>query len=420
MRQESVDNQGNVRHWRAGMEHYHRGCFEQAAAELHKVSSETGLTGSLGRYYEAMARRAVGLEALQAGRFDEAEGHLRAASEALGGYGDLAEYLARLYARSGKYDCCERQTAKVLQSKADSPQAWAQHAAAQWRCGEQAAAYLTVQEALRRFENDASLLLQLGLFKSAEGDYAGAAECFSKAAASDRSLADAYYYLAMAQAAQNDPLSAVKSLQQAYELRGGDLLLAHKLSLAARAASQQGHNVVIKLTGREAAPVGSHMRQLARYITTEGDFVDAMLALPESSCDQEMFSLLAGVLQMVLEEHPNYADLHFHAAGVYMRLGQIDKAIEHGCKAVAINGKYVRARILLGQCCAQAGRAQEAFEHLEQAIAAGGDWADVHCQAGELYLQLGKADQARQHLERAIQLNSRFTLATEMLSRMAA
>jgi tetratricopeptide (TPR) repeat protein len=415
-----IDTASAARHYGRGSELYHRGCYREAAQELAHINSREDLMGSLARYYQALANRAAGLDCLQQGRYAEAETHLRAAADAIGSRGDLAEYLAAVYARGGKYDLCQREAEKALKAQGGQADTWRRAALAQWRSGKGPAARMTLQEAMRRFPNDPGLHLQLGLFHSAQADYAEAAACFQSAVAADGGYADAHYYLALVHAARGQTVAAVRSFQRAFELRPADIMVAHKLSLAARAAGDQGHSVTIQLGPRPVAPSGSHMLQLARYLTAEGDLVEAMLALPVSEIDGELFGMLASVLKMALAEHPDYADLHYHAAAVFQRLGQLDWAMEHARSAIAINGRYVKARLMLGRLCMQTGATSEALEHLEQAIAAGGDWADVHCLAGELEMQHGQLGAARQHMQRALQLNAGYTRAATMLAKLAA
>jgi tetratricopeptide (TPR) repeat protein len=403
------------------MDLYHHGLYRQAATRLGQAGVGTDMQGTVARYYEAMANRAAGLEALREGRFDEAEGLLRAAADAIGRNGDLAGYLASLYAHKRDFRRCERETHKAVEISGEESFAWKRNSLAQWRCGQHEQAHLTIHEALRHFGDDLQLHLQQGLFYSVEGDYVRAKNCFQMALAADCSCAQAHYYLALCHSACGDTLAALKSFQQAFELQPDNLMIAYELSLSARAAAQAGHQFVIRLKDITSPPAeGSHMRQLANYITAEGDFVDSLLTLPCGETDAEMFGMLAGVLKMALDEHPRYADLHYHAAGVFQRLGQTDKAIEHARAAIAINEQYVKARLLLGRLCADVGRNAEALENIEAAIAAGGDWADVHCLAGELKIKAGRVQDARYNLERAIQINGKYWRAAETLFAIAA
>ncbi len=406
--------------YRCGMRQYHRRRYDRAVKALAKAEQEGGLTAMMARYYGALSHRAIGVQAMQAGRFDEAESHLRTAAERLGGDGDLTGFLARVYARTGRFSDCSRKTDKALSAKKNDAAAWLAHAQAQWRNGRREDAQITLRSALRQCGNDARLLMQMGLFLGGEGQWAEARERFFEATQADCADPDAHYYHALAAAATGDACQAVRSLQRAFELRPNDLILAHRLSLAAKAAALQGQEVPIRLPEDRAARDGSQMAQLAAYITSEVDFVDAFLSLPPSEVDGELFGVLAGALETALAEHPRYADLHHRASAVYRRLARADKALEHATAAVEINGRYVQARLNLARLYADSDNSAEALEHAERTIASGGDWPDAHCLAGELLMRLGRKADARRHLERALELNGNYSRAAEALASLAA
>jgi tetratricopeptide (TPR) repeat protein len=406
--------------YREGMRFYRQGCYSRAVEALSKVFHAKGLAGAVARYYHGMSCRALGVLALSQGKAAEAVRHLAAAAQSLGRQGDLPNYLACLYARTGRGADCIRQTEKALTTGGDDVRTWLRHTQAQWRTGRREEAQMTLRQALRRFGAQADLHNHLGLFLVAQGRLTEARECFAQAIQADCSNPDAHCYHALASAALNDGMTALRSFQRAYELRPSDMVLAHRLALAAKAADQQGHRVVIRLPEPTAAPSRSQMGQLARYLTLEGDFVDTFLVLPPSEIDTELFGVLEAALQTALAEHSDYADLHLRTSAVQTRLGRLEEAIHHARSAVAINGRYVRARLHLAKLCTEAGLQDEALEHLEQAMACGADWADVHCAAAELMIPRGRTQEAQQHLARALQLNPQYSRAAEAMSRLAA
>jgi len=406
--------------YQRGIRQYHKCRYDRAVRFLAQAEKQKGLTAVIARYYRALSHRAIGLQAMEAGRFNEAERHLRTAADCLGREGDLAGFLARLYARTGRLADCSRETDKALACRSDDARAWLAHAQALWRSGRREEAQLTLRSALRRCGEDAGLLVLLGLFLAAQGRVAEARGQFLRATHADGTSVEAHHFLGLAAAAMTDCRQAVRSLQRAFELRPNDLLLAHRLAMAARAAARQGHEVSIRLPETALAQNGTQMGSLARYITAEVDFVDAFLSLPVSEIDGQLFGVLAGALETALGDHPQYADLRHRASEVYRRLGQTAKALEHARAAVAINGGYVQARLQLARLCAESGAAAEAIEHAEQAIARGGDWPDAHCLAGELLVRAGRNDEARHHLERALKLNAGLSRAAETLASLAA
>ncbi|HAU38751.1 MAG TPA: hypothetical protein DCX07_13675 [Phycisphaerales bacterium] len=403
-----------------GIECYRNGQYDRAQAELSSLRDSGGILGRLGRFYYAMSHRLLGTEDLRAGRYDAAEGHFRTALEVVGPQGDLASYLAAIYARTGRADRCADAMERIADAQPDNPSLVRKLAQAQWRAGRRQQAYLTLSAALRRNPATGELLMQKGLFLAAEDRYAEARAALAAAVEADCANPDAHYYLALAAAAEGNPQAAVRSFQRAFDLRPGDCRIAYQLALAAKACKQQGVHVVLRLPEPRVQSAGSQVRQLARYCAAESDFVEAFLSLPDSQADGELFGMLVGVLQMALTEHPDYADLHYHCARGLLRLGRTAAAGEHARRAVEINPKYVKALVLLAKLCDREQRSDEAIAHLEQAIACGGDWPDVHCQAGELLGRHDRREAARRHLERALQLNHRYMRAAEQLRLLAA
>ncbi|MBL7133394.1 MAG: tetratricopeptide repeat protein [Phycisphaerae bacterium] len=404
-----------------GIDLYRQGRYEQAAAELASVSARSDMLGNVARFYAAMSQRAMGIEALREGRFEEAEKCLLAAAGSIGGEADLSGYLASLYAQTGRHDMCVAAMERTEQTGRADPSFYRKLAQARWRAGKRAEAYMTLTAALRELGPDSRLYVQLGLFYAAEERYDQAHEAMASAVEADCSNCDAHYHLGLVEAAQGHVQAAVRLFQRAFELRPGDLMLAYHLALAAKAGSQEGHDVVLRLPepGRQV-PSDSQIRQLARYITNEPAFIEAFLALPASAIDGELFGVLAGVVQMALDEHGDYADLNYYCSGIFHRLGRGELAIKYARRAVQTNPSYVRALLQIGRLCRQEGRDSEAIEYLRRAVACGADYPDAHLELAELMLRRKSPGPARKHLSRALELNPHYTPAAETLASMAA
>ncbi|MHC4983827.1 MAG: tetratricopeptide repeat protein, partial [Planctomycetota bacterium] len=156
------------------------------------------------------------------------------------------------------------------------------------------------------------------------------------------------------------------------------------------------------------------------YIASEPEFCEACLSLPESPMDLDLFEMLAGVVQMALTAHSDYADLHYYCSRIFDRLGRLDEAVEHARKALEINPRYVRAHLHMADVLARTDRCGDSAEHIEIAISCGADWPDVHCLAGELLLRLDERLRARKHFQRALELNANYARAAEALAKPAA
>ncbi|MDY6914477.1 MAG: tetratricopeptide repeat protein [Planctomycetota bacterium] len=411
---------GQTADYTEGVRLYRNSRYLQAIKRLESLRVRTDSIGRLAKFYRGMSHRAVGMDALQSGRFDLAERHLRAAAQCLGEQSDLASYLAKLYARTNRHTQCLRQMEQAAASRPDSVSTSRRLAQSQWAAGRRAEAYMTLSAAIRRLGGRAELYMQLGLFHAAEGRLAEARTALVRSVEADCTRYDTHRYLGLAAAAQSDHLAAAKSFQRAVQLQPNNVMLAYQLALAAKAAGEQGHQVAVHLPESVATPSGSRVLELARYVTTEHDFIEAMLNLPESEADGELFDLLAGVVRMALAEHPNYPDLHLCCSRILDRLGQGDEAMDYGRKAIQINPNYTQALLHLAELCAQAGREDEAIGLLQRAIANGADWPDVHCRIGELMKHRNAPNDARKHLQRALQLNANYGRAAEAMASLAA
>ncbi|MHC4563264.1 MAG: tetratricopeptide repeat protein [Planctomycetota bacterium] len=403
-----------------GVELYRGGHFDQAAEELNQLRDVPSMVSQVAAFYEGMAQRALGVAALREGKFDLAEGYLRNAAKIIGPEADLSAYLASLYARTGRADMCRLAMARLADESPDDATTQRKLAQAQWQAGRREEAMMTVLAALRRVGTDSGLHLQLGLFYSAEDRLAQARVCFQQAIDCDCDNADAHYYLALTFAARGKYDATVRELQRSFDLMPANLLVGYQLALAAKAAETQGFRVVLRLPEDHAPDTRSEMQRLARYVAEEPQFLDAMLAMPRSAIDDELFALLVGVVKTALSDHPDYADLHFHCSRILDRLDQSDDAMSHARKALAINPGYAQGLIHAGDLAAKVDLPAEAANFWQRAIAAGGDWPDVHYRLARVLTDSGDTERARRHLSSALTRNPRYTEAAEALRKLAA
>ena len=403
-----------------GMALYRAGRYDRALERLAGVCGREDLLGNLARFYTGMSHRALGIEALRRGALEPAQRHLRAAVGTLGREADLTSYLAAIYANTARYRACATEMEKVCDDDQAGPEAWRKLAQAQWRAGRRAEAYMTLTAAGRRFRLDPGLNLQLGLCYAAEERFAEAYECFRVAVEADCTNPEAHCCLAWSAAAQGAVQTAARSLQRALDLRPSDLMVALQLTLAAKAAAENGRPVVLRLPEPTPTPATSQVRQLANYVTAESDFIEAFLALPASPADAELFKMLAGILQMALAEHSQYADLHHYCGRVFRRLGRTGRALHHARRAVQINPRYVQALVALARMYAEQDELARAVGYVRRAIECGADWPDIHCLAGEWMIRLRRGEEAQTHLRRALQLKATYPRAAEALASLAA
>lgn len=399
-----------------------QGCFAEAAQELQDLITQDDTIGMLSRYHYAMAHRSLSGQALASGDFQAAQRHLKTAMATVGDNCELGGVLAGLYAQGSKTQECLRETEKASTARddEDSPEFHRRLAQAQWQAGRRQEAELTLSQAFRRFGPTGALHLQQGLFQAAENKFAEARKSLARAAKALCDDPDAHRYLGLAEAATGDAPAAARSFQRALDLRPDDLILAYQLSLAARAASQVGVDIVVRLPAPSPMPTNGNLQALAGRIAVEPDLVEALCSLPDNDMDNDLFALLIGAVELAIEAHPQYADLHLAASRTYARLDQQDAARTRAETALDINPVYVQARLYLAELCVSAGLDTQGARHYERAIRDGADWPDVHLRASEALISCGQNDPARRHLRRALELNAGFVPAARALEALAA
>lgn len=406
--------------FRDGMGAYRAGDYDAAVKALGPLAERDDVPGRMARYYCAMAHRSMGIEDIAAGRFDQAADHLRQAVALIGNRAELAEYLLLAYAGAGRYDRCAVEADVLCRTRPDDAGARVCLAQLQWRSGRREEAVMTLTRALRELGDIAELHLNLGLFHAAEEKFEPARRHLARAVECDCTSLPALRYLGLLESARGDFREAVRAFQRALALDPGDLLITYRLCLVAEAASPAGRPVIVSLPEPAACRCSSEIRRLAEFVVTETDFVEAFLALPASDMDEQLFGVLLSVLRAALAMHDDYADVHYLAAAVLLRLGDLQAARRHAERALGINPRYVKAMLLVADLDARCGLAAQAAASLQQAVAAGADWPDVHARLGDLLKENGKPALARHHYGRALQLNRGYTRAAEALASLAA
>ncbi len=344
---------------------------------------------------------------------------IKRARDVLGDSSSVALLLASLCRAAGNADRAEAHLQSAGGGGEGPAKVELDLADLQIRTGRSQQAMLTLCDALRRHWREPILHLRMGLLYARQEDYSQARKHLSFCVQFAPKNADGHYWLGMCHAVINDPAQAAMSLARAHELRPDRVVWAYQLAQVTRAAADRGIQVDLPIVPAAAPADKSSLAGLVETICRDSEIVLAMLAVPESDADEELFGSLCGLLELALEQHPNRADLHHRQSLVLDRMGQLDEAIKHARRAVAINPQYVQAHILLGSLLAESEPAI-AQEHLKCAIAAGGDYADVHVRLAEIAKQAGKVEQARAELERALEINSDYEQAREALEALAA
>ncbi|MEK6644129.1 MAG: tetratricopeptide repeat protein [Planctomycetota bacterium] len=406
--------------YQAGLAAFETGRYDEAIGLLEPIASERGLASTLARFYLGQAHLKLGVDQLNGTEYGAAAKSFLAAREINPDSTDLSRYLARCHAALRQFDLVanELERDQAAGRADDALPIRLAHAFA--RDHQIHRALETLETAIRSQPARADLHYHLGVLHASTDDFASGLPCLVTAAQLDPSNVSIVRNLALAYGALGRMPEAAMTLATAQQLAPHDANVAWLFARAVEAVRAVDASIDLTPAPARAAPVNDQaLAQLGEIIIAEPDFVEAFLSLPASEVDHELFAMLAATLRRALENHPDYADLHFHCARVYERLGRPEAAIEEARDAIRINPSYVQALIVLGRLYGAKHQSSEAINRLEAAIEAGGDYPDVHCMLGELYRNQGKRIEAGAAYRRALELNADYSAAQRGLEAVA-
>lgn len=303
------------------------------------------------------------------------------------------------------------------------PLAITKRAHAHWRAGRRTDAIATLEQAIASDPLSGELHFQLGLLHAEDLQTETALYWLRAATELDPRHAAAFRYLGLAHAAAGRMPEAVDALLAAQRLVPRDTTIALELGMALRATNLKPADL---LSRANVASNENSSRQidaaayLGRAFADDPELVETFLELPPAQQDEELFRILVASVRVALQQHPQYADLHYYAARLAERMGRLEDAAAEGERALALNPGYVRALAHLGQLYARLKRDDEAITLLEHAIEFGGDHPDVHFALGQLHGRAGRRHRAAAEFRRALDLNGNYTAAREALDAIAA
>lgn len=406
--------------YQSGLSAFETGRFAEAIALLSPVAEQRGLASTLAKFYLGQSHLKLGIELMNAGDYSTAALHFLVARTINPDAADLASHLARCHAGMRQFDLTTAELERDQSDGRDDESLPIRLAHAFVRDQQIHRAIETLTTAIRSQPSRADLQYQLGVIHASVDDFAAALPCLVAAAQLEPANTSIVRNLAMAYGAMGRMPEAATTLASAQRLAPHDATIAWLFARAVEAARATGIELALSPAPAVTAPIDERaIEQLGEIVVTEPDFVEAFLSLPTSEVDKELFAMLAATMHRALEKHPDYADLHFHCARIYERLGRTDAAIDKARDALRINPRYVQALIVLGRLYGATQRSAEAIERLESAIDAGGDYPDVHCMLGELYRDQGKRIEAGAAYRRALELNGSYAAARRGLEAVA-
>jgi tetratricopeptide (TPR) repeat protein len=119
------------------------------------------------------------------------------------------------------------------------------------------------------------------------------------------------------------------------------------------------------------------------------------------------FNLLASAL--------NHAEYHVKLGGLLVQRGQINEAIAHCQKALALQPDNAGSHVILGDARFNQGQTDQAIDQYQEALRLKPDLAEAHNGLGVALDKQGRTDEAVRHLQEAIRLipdhaNARYNL----------
>ncbi|MCB9857598.1 MAG: tetratricopeptide repeat protein [Phycisphaerales bacterium] len=403
--------------YREGLAAFEASDYERAIAQLSQIDDSCSVSSTLAKFYLGQSHLKFGIELMNAGKHVVAVHHFNSARRLNPDAAGLSRYLATCYAAQRKFDMAADELDRSPDADVDASTQAIRLAHAMARNGQIQNGIETLIKAIDDAPHRIDVRRHLGMMYAAAEQYVDAVCVFQEAVDLAPLDAELRRSFGMALAASEDHAEAAEHLAIAMKLRPNDAYLGMLLAMAMEAGRTTCVKVRIDPETDNLTPTDDRsIDSLSELIVSEPDFVEAFLALPQTGVDDDIFSLMAGVLERALASHPEFADLHYHCARVYQRLGRTDDAIDQANRAVEINPRYVQALIQLGQLYASRDDALEARERLGQAILFGGDYPDVHYLLGELYRKEGDRRNAADSYRRALAINEHYGRAREALA----
>jgi Flp pilus assembly protein TadD len=126
--------------------------------------------------------------------------------------------------------------------------------------------------------------------------------------------------------------------------------------------------------------------------------------------------------RVTLERNPESWMAHNNLAAALIARGEVEEAIAHIAKALAIRPGYAEARNNLGLALARRGRVDEALEQYRKALELQPAYAEAHNNLGVLLARRGQFEDAIAHYQHALQIDptlaaAHYNLAEALTSR---
>ncbi len=392
-----------------------------AAAAFAAIGDGSDLLAQVSRYYAGECYLRVGLERMRSSQFAEAANCFIRAEQHNPQHSGLPRYLACCFAQLGRFDQAARHSDREVSHGSNPCAARMRLVLSLWCDGQQLAALQALRDALSVDPQQVEFHYQLGVLLGAREEYAEAVVALEQAVILQPDHAESLMHLGLCYGARGRPLQAVEALSAAQRLRPRDPQIARLLAQAAAAlGTLPTAGDLVQLPLAMPAIDVQDIEELTRMIRNEPEVAEAFAGLPDVNDRDNIFQLLAAVLDRAILAEPQRAELHYHQAQMFDRLGRQDLAIASCERAVEIAPKLVQGLITLGKLYLRTNRRLDAQARFQQVLQMGYDYADVHYLLGCIYRDEGHKQQARESYRKALQINAGYRAAREALASLAA
>lgn len=156
--------------------------------------------------------------------------------------------------------------------------------------------------------------------------------------------------------------------------------------------------------------------RMADRLAAEPELIPALVDAAQEST--RALSALWEQIERALSQHPNYADLHYHAASAAWQTLRRADAHCWVTRALDTNPDYIDARILAARVHAAAGRIDEALQHIQHARRCGAEYPDVLVLTADIHRRRGECAEAAAACRDALSRNPRYPAAILMLAEL--
>ena len=130
--------------------------------------------------------------------------------------------------------------------------------------------------------------------------------------------------------------------------------------------------------------------------------------------------MIAGMRSHSAESHYNLglALIHNNLANTLVRKKQLDQAIPHYEKAIALRPDYADAHYNLGIALLQEGRLDEAISHWQRTVSIQPNDTEAHVRLGDALIRVGQIENAIVEYQTALQLAQKTRGAPSLVEKL--